>query len=344
MVHPLGALIAAAAFSYAVTLAVRRYAVSHNVVDTPNYRSSHSIPTPRGGGLSIAVACLMAVLFLTLSGQIAVGVGCSLLVGGCAVAAAGWIDDRRRLGAGVRLVIHAASAIFALIMLGGLRSLRGSLISVSSPEILSAFACIGIVWSTNLFNFMDGIDGIAGIQTACIGIGGGAILFAIGQPGLAYCMLVLGGAALGFLALNWHPAKIFMGDVGSGFIGFYVAIVAVASENAAALPLLLWVVIMAIFVVDATATLVRRIVRGHSWFEAHRSHVYQIAVRSGLSHGQVVLTVGVIDCVLVGIAYAARQMQDRAGVIATIALMALLLVWALLRRWLMTRFGADAEA
>jgi Fuc2NAc and GlcNAc transferase len=150
-------------------------------------------------------------------------------------------------------------------------------------------------------------------------------------------MFALGAASVGFLILNWHPAKIFMGDVGSGFIGFYIATVAVAAENMSAVPLLLWVMMMAGFVVDATATLVSRTIKGYPWSEAHRTHVYQLAVRSGLSHDGVALIVGVVDCVLIGIAYLGMLRPEQAGAMALTTLAAVFVAWLWLRRRLQSK-------
>jgi Fuc2NAc and GlcNAc transferase len=148
-------------------------------------------------------------------------------------------------------------------------------------------AVLGIVWATNLYNFMDGIDGIAGGQALCAGVFGGALLLLSGSAGLAAVAFLVAAATAGFLAWNWAPAKIFMGDVGSGFLGFSFGTLAVASENDGGVPLLLWVLLLGVFVVDATVTLLRRTLAGEVPYAAHRDHAYQRAVRSGWSHARV---------------------------------------------------------
>lgn len=323
--------------SCVIVAVTRKRAIADGALDIPNHRSSHTIPTPRGGGFSIVVTSLAAVFVLIVSHRLPVKTGFALMLGGGAVALVGWLDDRHHLGVRLRFGIHLASAVWALAMLGGLPSMRIGSVTLTSPIILSCLAVVGIVWSANLFNFMDGIDGIAGIQAACVGLGGGVLLVLSGDTGLAYCMFALGAASVGFLALNWHPAKIFMGDVGSGFIGFYIATVAVASENASAVPLLLWAMMMAVFVVDATATLIYRTIKGHPWSEAHRTHAYQLAVRSGLSHDRVALIVGVADCVLIGIAYLGMRRPERAGAMALTTLAAVFVAWLWLRRGLQSK-------
>lgn len=334
MVGPILACVALACLSYVIAHITCRYAVSHQVLDTPNHRSSHTIPTPRGGGLSIVMTSLAVVSVLIVTHRLPVRTGLALLLGGSAVAVVGWLDDKHHLGVRLRFVVHLASAVWALAMLGGLPSMGVGSVTLTSPIILSCLAIVGIVWSTNLFNFMDGIDGIAGIQAACVGLGGGILLTLGGDIGLAYCMLALGAASVGFLILNWHPAKIFMGDVGSGFIGFYIATIAVAGENVSRVPLLLWVMMMAVFVVDATATLVHRTIKRYPWSEAHRTHVYQLAVRSGLSHDRVALTVGAMDCILMGIAYLGLRRPGQAGAITVTTLAATFAAWLRLRRGL----------
>jgi Fuc2NAc and GlcNAc transferase len=147
-------------------------------------------------------------------------------------------------------------------------------------------AVLGIVWATNLYNFMDGIDGLAGAEAASVGLLGAALL-APWNPSLAVVAALVAGSAAGFLPLNWAPARIFMGDVGSGFLGFLFAALAVASEHAGALPALIWLLLLGVFFADATITLLRRFVRGDRWYAPHRSHAYQRAVQGGWSHAGV---------------------------------------------------------
>lgn len=323
--------------SYILTSIMRKYSLANGVMDIPNGRSSHTVPTPRGGGLSIVALSLLSVLLLVAGQSLPIKTGLAFLLGGSSVALVGWIDDKYDLGACVRFAVHVASSVWTLMMLGGLPSISIGTTTLASPVILSVLAAVGVVWSINLFNFMDGIDGIAGVQTVCVGFGGGFLLLLSGEIGLARCMFALGAAALGFLVLNWHPAKIFMGDVGSGFVGYYVAAVAIASENASEVPILLWVVLMAVFAVDATATLVYRTINRYPWAEAHRTHVYQLAVQNGLSHNRVSIIVGIVDATLVAIAYLGLRQPEHVAVIARVTLAAVFIAWLLLRRRLRMR-------
>jgi Fuc2NAc and GlcNAc transferase len=281
-VLPLGQALlgtaAIAALTCALTAAARRYATRRAIFDVPNARSSHARPTPRGGGLAIVATTQLAVLGLATSGRLAPGPAAAFAGGGLAIAAVGWLDDRSGLGAPVRLLVHVLAAAWAVAWLGGLPalSLGSTAVPLGAPG--AALASLGIVWAVNFYNFMDGIDGIAAGEALVAGAAGGALLLAAGQPGLAALALALAAAAAGFLVWNWAPARIFMGDVGSGYLGFMFGALAVGSENAGGPPVLAWAVLLGVFLGDATVTLVRRVVRGERWYAAHRTHAYQRAV------------------------------------------------------------------
>ena len=185
-------------------------------------------------------------------------VAAAFIGGGGLVALVGWLDDRRGVHAAVRAVVHCVAAGWAVYLVGGLPSYSTGTEHVHLGAIGGLLAVLGIVWATNLYNFMDGIDGIAGGQALCAGVFGGALLLLSGSAGLASVAFLVAAATAGFLAWNWAPAKIFMGDVGSGFLGFTFGALAVASENDGGVPLLLWVLLLGVFVVDATVTLLRR--------------------------------------------------------------------------------------
>jgi len=208
-------------------------------------------------------------------------------------------------------VVHFLAAAWALYWLGGLPSLRVGAGAVELGPAGTVLAALGLVWFVNMYNFMDGIDGIAGSEAVTAGLAGGALLLALGSPGLATLSLLLAAASAGFLAWNWQPARIFMGDVGSGFLGFCFAALALASERAGALPLLGWVLLLGVFLFDATATLGRRVVRGEKWYDAHRSHAYQRAVQGGWRAAAVTGAVIAINLVLGALAWAAAAEPRR---------------------------------
>lgn len=279
---PLGVLL---------TALVRRYALHAGVLDVPNARSSHTQVTPRGGGLSIAVLFLAGVALLTWSGEVDWRPGVALLGGGLLIAAVGWGDDRHPLPVVVRAAAHLVAAAWALAWLGGLPSVSIGWGRLPLGPLGWVLGVLGIAWMTNLYNFMDGVDGLAGGEAVSVGALAGLLELAAGFPGLAALSWLLASASAGFLWWNWPPARIFMGDVSSGLLGFAFAVLGVASERAGAIPLFVWLILLGVFVVDATVTLLRRVARGEPWHEAHRTHAYQLAVQAGFSHRRVTLTV-----------------------------------------------------
>lgn len=304
MTGPALLVIAAAAFvaSALLTGAVRRYALARAMLDRPNERSSHRVPTPRGGGLAIALVTLGGALIAGLVGALAPRTAAALVGGGAAVAIVGWIDDARGVSAGVRAAVHAAAAAWAVACVGGLPTLAAGPATLQLGWAGSILAVVGIVWAVNFYNFMDGIDGIAGGEAVVVGVAGALLSLARGQGGLAAVSLAVAGAAAGFLVWNWPPARIFMGDVGSGLLGYLFAVVALASEAAGGAPLLLWLLVLGVFFFDATVTLVRRVARGERWYAAHATHAYQRAVQHGRTHAAVSSTVLALTAGLAAVA------------------------------------------
>jgi Fuc2NAc and GlcNAc transferase len=311
-VSPLIPAVPAFVGALVLTGLARRLALARSVLDVPNERSSHTSPTPSGGGLAIVAVVLSGVAILGLTGVLGRGESCALLGGGALVAAVGWLDDRRSLGASTRLAAHVAAAAWALWWLGGMPFLA------TGPEVHSlgmfgtVLAGFAIVWAINVTNFMDGIDGLAAGEVVTVTLTA-ALLLAEVHPPLAAAAALTGGAALGFLPWNWRPARIFMGDTGSGFLGFVLAVLAVASERAGALPALVWIVLYAVFATDATVTLLRRAWRGERWYRAHRSHAYQRAVQAGWSHARVTVTVLLVNVGLGLLAWRAATRPELLG-------------------------------
>jgi Fuc2NAc and GlcNAc transferase len=281
----------AGSLSWALTGIIRNYAVSRGMVDVPNERSSHVVITPRGGGLAIVITFLGGAAVLAALGALPAYLMIALGGGGLLIAGVGWLDDRKGLSAVSRAVVHLAAAVWAVYWLGGLPWLDLGFTRLPLHLIGALLAVIGVVWLVNLFNFMDGIDGIAGVETISVCVMAGAFAAFSGASGLAMACLLLVLATAGFLVWNWPPAKIFMGDVGSGFLGYTLVVLAISSEKLHAAPLFVWIVLLGVFLIDATATLIRRISRGERWYEAHRTHAYQYAVQAGFTHQQVTLAV-----------------------------------------------------
>jgi len=305
------ALAVSAAATRAVIPLLRRKAV----LDVPNERSSHRMPTPRGGGWGLLAGLLPALAALWALDGAAGAAAPAALAGALLLAVVSWLDDRRGLGQATRLAAQAAAAA---LLLWSLPPDALVLQGVLPPWLDRLGTGIALVWFANLFNFMDGIDGIAGAEAAALGIGIAlvATAAAVGGP-LAGWGLALAAAAAGFLAWNWHPAKVFMGDVGSvpvGYLaGWLLVELAVAGVLAAALLLPMY------FVADATYTLLRRALRGERVWRPHREHAYQRAYQRGLRHDAVVLRVTALNAALAALALAAAVAPPAAAAAAVAA-------------------------
>lgn len=278
--------------SFILTLFLRRTANVIGLIDVPNERSSHAVPTPRGGGLAIVIASLAGTALLAVLGGIGTHLCVALIVGGAMVATVGFIDDRNSLSAGKRLVVHFIAAIWAIAWIGPLTSLRIANSVVQLGPIGYLLSTLGIVWFLNIFNFMDGIDGIAGSETVFICA---AVVLAAYFSGtlkeIPISASVIGFATAGFLLWNWPPAKIFLGDVGSGYLGFMIAALALAQARVDPSALWTWLIIGGVFVVDADITLIRRFLRGEHLALAHREHAFQWLARK---FGHATVTISVI--------------------------------------------------
>lgn len=278
---------------------VRRYALSRAVIDTPNERSLHAVPTPRGGGLAIALVVLAVHAYVVAQGLLPFANGVAWGAAAGALAALGWIDDHRPLGSALRLAVQALVLGAALVVMSGPAGL-------STPAAMAVLACgiAGLVWFVNLYNFMDGSDGLAGCQAVL-----SALLLAIlaagaGHRGMACVALALAGASAGFLRWNLPPARIFLGDVGSYFIGGYLGLYAwhLLTRGESLWP---WLIVLAPFITDATLTLGSRMLRGERWWTAHRTHAYQRLVTAGWSHDLVALVFVALGLPLAAMAWAA---------------------------------------
>jgi UDP-N-acetylmuramyl pentapeptide phosphotransferase/UDP-N-acetylglucosamine-1-phosphate transferase len=316
--------------SWALVGRVRSALLRHQLLDHPNERSSHTQATPRGGGLAILAVLLPAWLVLSflVPPQSEVGEIARWLVpvGALVLAAVSFVDDLRGLPQWVRFLVQAVTVTVAIPLLSGpvFQGLLG-------PWFDTVVTAIVWLWFINLFNFMDGIDGIAGIETIGLGIG----LYAIGAAFMPIAAdfgqsLTIAAAMAGFLVWNWHPARIFLGDVGSiplGFLlGWLLLDLAASGLWQAALILPLY------YLADATLTLLRRLFRGAVVWQPHREHCYQTAVQRGRKHSTVAGAVALVNAVLVGLAFIAASPASppvlRWLMLASAAIIvALLMVW-----------------
>lgn len=288
-------VLAVGAGSAVLTGVLRRYALARSLIDVPNSRSSHSVPTPRGGGVAIVLTFLSALAVVALLGAVASEYVWAVVGGGGVVALIGFLDDHGHIAARWRLVAHFAGAFWVLAAIGGVPPLAqfGQQISLGVPGVL--LAALYLVWLLNLYNFMDGIDGIASVEAICACVGGALLLVLNGRADLAALPVLLAAAVAGFLWWNFPPAKIFMGDAGSGFLGIVLGVLSLQAGWVAPELLWAWLILLGVFVVDATWTLLRRLLRGERVYEAHRSHAYQRAARRFGRHLPVTLAVAAIN-------------------------------------------------
>jgi UDP-N-acetylmuramyl pentapeptide phosphotransferase/UDP-N-acetylglucosamine-1-phosphate transferase len=295
------------------------------VLDIPNRRSSHATPTPRGGGIAIVGAVAVAWGWLCLD-EVVPPAALVIVLAMIGLALVSWIDDLRDLSPAARLLAQFAAVAAGIFALPSGAVFQGWL----PPALDAAAAALIWVWLVNLFNFMDGIDGIAASEAAAIGLGlvlvagiGAGRDAAVAAPAMA-----LAAAALGFLVWNWAPARIFMGDVGSVPLGYGLGYLLLEMARRG------WwkaaLILPAYFLADATLTLLRRLVRGERVWQAHREHFYQRATQRGLGHAAVVRRVVAADIVLIGCAWAAENVSGFAG-LSVAALTVLLLLVALAR-------------
>jgi Fuc2NAc and GlcNAc transferase len=279
--------IVALTISWILVAIIRKWSQKYQILDIPNDRSSHTKPTSRGGGLAIVVTTL---------------VGCALykwrvvpesnvsvmpyFCGGLLIASVSLLDDLYSLSNRLRFGAHTVAGIVAIAAYGGWQLVQGSSTNSAASWVGGLITLLWIVGLTNAYNFMDGIDGIAGGQAVVAGVGWYFIGSFVQSPAVQILGLLIAASSLGFLGHNWPPARIFMGDVGSAFLGFSFAVMPLMTSRTQdlAMPsiLLLWP-----FLFDSIFTFLRRLIRGENVFKAHRSHLYQRLTQSGRSHRRV---------------------------------------------------------
>ncbi|MBI4394435.1 MAG: glycosyltransferase family 4 protein [Euryarchaeota archaeon] len=323
-----GLIAAAALLSFVLAGAMIHVAKRIGLVDRPNDRSLHTAPKLRGGGVAIVVTFECVLYLLYNSSAIGPLPALVLGAGGGIVAIIGFLDDVKSRGNTVRMAVWTSVAVGSLLALGGLQVLRVGAGSWTLGVFGTTIAIIGVIWMINLYNFMDGIDGLAAAQGVFVAGVGAALLYASGSEALATLSAALGAACLGFLAWNKSPARIFMGDVGSGFLGFSFAALAILSEVTNGPPLTVWAILLAPFIGDATLTVIRRIGNREPFWVAHRSHAYQRLVQGGWSHSAVVGAVLALDVLLALAAFLAYSSPDTAVPMVALAYIVVIGAWA----------------
>ena len=266
--------------------------------DIPSSRGLHEHVVPRGGGLAILAGVVIVGMLGHLQGVRNVELTPVTLASLIGVAVMGFLDDRFDLSVGLRLC--AGLALTSLLVLG---SLGDHFILLFGQEyvwplgLLVPIGAVGIFWLMNLFNFMDGADGVAGVQ-GLVASTVLAIWFATyGEEFLALVNVAIAGACFGFLWFNWSPARVFMGDVGSLALGAWFGVMSLIGVTRYGLPLEACLILLGVFVFDATLTLVRRLLKGRRIMQAHREHLYQKLILAGWSHRNVSILMGIMALV-----------------------------------------------
>jgi len=279
-----------------LTYLIRTYALKKSLLAKVNERSSHTTPTPHGGGIAIAVTWFFGLIYLFTCKAIAPSLFYALVCGSL-LSIVSYCDDLYELSPKLRLFVQAIVSMAGLYALGGLSRIDFGFWMLENPLITNALAFFGIMWFINLYNFLDGIDGYAGSEAIFLAMAGW-LLFGGDH------FLILGACVTGFLVWNWHKAKIFMGDVGSTLLGYTIAIFALYYQNNG-VSIFVWLILFGLFWFDATLTLVRRYQNHEKLSLAHRKHAYQRLVQSGISHDYVVFFALCINLVLLILGYSA---------------------------------------
>jgi Fuc2NAc and GlcNAc transferase len=281
--------------SFFLTNVIRKLAISHQLLDHPNHRSAHTIPTPRGGGLAIVISICVGLIYLTFSHYLSLINALTILCSGSMVALSGFLDDKFSLTPSTRLCMQLVAVLIGIYGLGSFTSISLFSFDFTNTYLLVLFSILYLMWLTNLYNFMDGINGIAGLQAISVSSYMFAVYyFTLGS--MDYLPLLIAVSSAGFLYWNFPRAKIFMGDVGSGYLGLLIGLVSISHAQQAPQLLFTSLILMGVFIVDASYTLGRRFIQGKKVHQAHSSHAYQHLARKS-SHTQVSLGVFLINSI-----------------------------------------------
>ena len=299
-------IIALFFLSLFLTIVIKNIAIKKSLIDIPDDRSSHTIPTPYGGGIAIGISWFVGISYLYIQNLIDPNLYYAFMMG-IFICAISFLDDLYMLTPSTRIIVQILVALMALVFLGGLQRIDLIFFYTANQMLTNIFAFLLIVYFINIYNFIDGIDGYAGAQAVFLGLAGYIIWGDLH-------FLVFASSVAGFLVLNWHKAKIFMGDVGSTLLGYNVAIFVIYYQNSsiqsikAGVPdngtsVLIWGVLFGLFWVDATLTLLRRYFNAEELSKPHKKHFYQRLTQSGYSHSKVVSLAMMINIILFGLVY-----------------------------------------
>ena len=310
----------------------RKYAYHKNLLDNPNQRSSHTIPTPRGGGIVFIGLWLVFLCICALSKAIPLLLFLTFFLSSVVIATISYIDDNYSLKASLRFLFQMLAAILALVCIGPVSSLDFGFFTLTIIWLIMPLLFFAMVWSINLFNFMDGLDGFTTIEALfMLGIGG-ILIYHQGGQDTAYLIWGLVATLLGFLCWNWPKAKIFMGDVGSTTLGLIIMITGIVAQKYYQVPFILWLMLYGVFLFDATVTLIRRILRKEQLHLAHRNHAYQRLNQAGWSHKQVLFGLFGINTILTFIVLLANKYPALTLYFSILELFILILIYWLIEK------------
>jgi len=283
---PLLIFILLTVLSYIGVYLIRRYAEKRQILDHPNERSSHSMPTPRGGGLAIVILVLGTGVWSASEAGWSRSV--IYIVCGAVIAFLGWRDDIHSLSSRIRFAVQALVAAISIIGLGYFKAVTIPLFGELQLGVIGIIITfLWIIGLTNAYNFMDGIDGIAGGVALSAALGWMWLSSNMQSHFVFWIALSIAAGSLGFLGHNWPPAKIFMGDVASTFLGYSFAVLPLLSADESGDALMLGTLLMWTFIMDAGVTFIRRALKREKVFSAHRTHLYQRLVIGGYQHATI---------------------------------------------------------
>jgi UDP-N-acetylmuramyl pentapeptide phosphotransferase/UDP-N-acetylglucosamine-1-phosphate transferase len=315
--------------SYLLIHLIRYYAHKRQIIDHPNERSSHSAPTPRGGGLAIVIVVLVAGCVAAFQSNLIHSL--IYLVCGAVITYLGWRDDVHSLSPRVRFAVQGLVALASVLGMGYFKSVTIPLFGqLQLGAVGFIITILWIVGLTNAYNFMDGIDGIAGGVALSAALGWMFLATRANQDFVFWVALAIAAGSLGFLFHNWSPAKIFMGDAGSTFLGYTFAVLPLLSADEGGDALMLGTLLMWTFIMDAGVTFIRRALKRENVFAAHRTHLYQRLVIGGYKHVQVSALYILLTLLAAALAYAWSWGQPYAPPLIIIGLP---LIWLILSRY-----------